>query len=341
MNIKTITPTDAARWEAFVESCPKTIAWQSYHWSRAVDDNYNYEFHPIAAEDDGRIRGIFPLYRLRGQHGPTRLISVPFAVAGGIAAETDEAGRLLLDAGIELATRLGSNGITLKQYRYPAPGDLKSDTNYFNRELDLSMGHSRIWDQLADGNKQEIEAAEKDELTLEYPVSNVTLFYDILLGFLTRSGVPCPARRWIQTLLDLKMYSIALLRRNGRPAAATMIKTFKTTVSFPYTCMADDREPSVRAAYALYWRVIKRYADEGYKIFHSGRMPNSEDVPAYRRGWGGEKHQYYYQYHPNTGGATEYGTKRGWKRTVFLGCYKLMPKPLAEVVGPRIVAKFP
>lgn len=341
MKVIAIAPADMARWEDYVQSSPRTVAWQSYHWNQAVTRNYDAEFHPLAVEEEGTIRGILPLYRLRGPKASSRLISVPFAVAGGIAANDTAAAQALLDAGIELSQRLGMNGITFKQYRYPAPGSLKLDANYFNRELALQMGVSPIWDQLEERNRRAIEAADKRALTLEYPLHQIDEFYDLLLGFLTRSGMPCPSRRWIQTLLDLKMYAIALLRYNGRPVAGTMVKTFKTTVSFPYTCNRTASEDSLQATYALYWRLIQGFIAEGYEIFHSGRMPESEDVDPYRLGWGGEKHTYYYQYYPETEGQTEYRNKRGWKRTLFITCWKRMPKSLASVIGPKIVAKFP
>jgi hypothetical protein len=341
MRIIEITPADSARWEAFVESSEKTIAWHGYSWSQAVGQNYSYDFHPLAVEDGGVVCGVLPLYNLRNTKTPSPLISVPFAVAGGVAARDESAGQMLVDAGIELARKLGASGLTLKQYRYPAPGDLMTDANYFNRELSLSPGVPGIWEQLEPHNREAIEAAEKDDLVLEFPSRRLDDFYSLLLLFLTQSGLPCPNRRWIQSLLDLGLYSLALLSRKGRIVAATMTKTFKTTVSFPYTCMGDGSQPFVNCTYALYWRLIQHFAENGYTIFHSGRMPNSEDVPLYRRGWGGVKHAYYYQYYPKTTSLTEYGVKRGWKRNLFTSAWKHLPLSLAGAIGPRIVAKFP
>ena len=339
MNVVTISPSETLRWEAYVQSSPRTIAWHSYHWNRAVGSNYDADFHPLAAEEAGTICGILPLYRMRDPKAP--LISVPFAVAGGMAADHEGAAEALLSAAIDLAGRLGASRLVLKQYRHPAPGPLRVDANYFNRELSLSTGMPAVWNQLDPRNRRAIETCQKDEVVLEYPSTNCDLFYDLLLDSLTRSGVPCPSRRWIHTLLDLNMYSIAMLRRNGRLIAATMVKTFKTTVSFPLTCLKGRGKLSYDASYVLYWRLIERFAAEGFQIFHSGRLPETEDVEPYRLGWGGDKHPYFYQYYPQTEAHTEYRTKRSWKRRVFVNGWKLMPNRLAEAMGPRIVARFP
>src|SRR2546423_1288683 len=118
MKIITIPPSDLARWERYVEVCPRTVAWQSYHWSEALRRNYDIEFMPLAAEEDGVIRGILPLYQMRGPKAPTRLFSVPFAVAGGMTADSPAAQQALLAEAIAIAKTKQSSGITFKQYRY-------------------------------------------------------------------------------------------------------------------------------------------------------------------------------------------------------------------------------
>lgn len=342
MQVITIPEADAQRWEAFVEECPFTVAWQSYRWHEAVRRNYAADFYPlVAAEADGTIQGILPLYQLRGPGATSRLISVPFAVAGGLAATSPEAREALLAQAIELSNKVNAGGFTLKQYRYPVDGPMNTDGRFFNRELTLSVGADRIWSQLDPCNRSRIEAAERERLSLEYPSSRVSPYYDLLVRFMTRSGVPCPSRQWIATLLDLNMYNIALLEKDGRVVAGTMVKAFKRTVSFPFTCLSDRSQESLLYAYALYWRLIQHFAGQGFQIFHSGRMPEQGEVDAYRLGWGGEKHPYFYQYYPATEGRTEYRNKRGLKRSVFTFCWKLMPTPLAEAIGPKVVAKFP
>jgi len=333
--------TDIALWEDYVNSSSRTVAWQSYQWSEAVDRLYPIDFYPLALEDGGEIKGILPLYRLKGPKSPSRLFSVPFAVAGGLTADDPEGAAILLKGAWDLMKRLGVSGLTLKQYRYPVEGPLKSDTSYFNRELQLQPGPSQLWDQFRPENRKAIESAERNSLRLEYPSDRFDLFYDMLLGFMTRTGMPCPSRRWLQTLLDLRMYRIALLERNERVVCGTMVKAFRDTVSFPMTCIRSRKRDSYDSTYALYWYLIRSFAEQGYGIFHSGRMPNSEDAEAYRLGWGGEKFGYHYQYFPKTEGATESTRKRGWKRKAFSECWKYMPKSIARTVGPRIIRRYP
>jgi hypothetical protein len=184
IKVTTIDKRDLARWEAYVQASPRTVAWQSHHWSEAVARNYEVEFIPLAAELDGRIRGILPLYQLRAPKAPARLISVPFAVAGGLSADDAPAQQALLEAALALCDERGAAGITFKQYRYPIEGTLKTDSNFFNRELALSLGEAKIWEQLDARNRAAIEAAGRDglELELEFPSDRVGVFHDLSIA---------------------------------------------------------------------------------------------------------------------------------------------------------------
>jgi hypothetical protein len=67
----------------------------------------------------------------------------------------------------------------------------------------------------------------------------------------------------------------------------------------------------------------------------------TEDVDNYRLGWGGTKYPYYYQYYPDTGGATEFAQKRSRKRELIETVWKRLPLTVAAQLGPFVVRQFP
>jgi hypothetical protein len=101
------------------------------------------------------------------------------------------------------------------------------------------------------------------------------------------------------------MYEVALLKHDGEVVAGTMVKKFRHTVSFPFSCLRDQTERTSLFAYSLYWQLITRLAGEGITIFHSGRIPKTDTAASYRLGWGGTKYNYYYQYYGLGEGKTQ------------------------------------
>jgi hypothetical protein len=330
---------DKTDWENFVYENPNTIAWQSHEWSDVLKRHYRFVFFPIAAYRGNDICGILPLYHIKTRLSGDSLISVPYAVAGGITANDPDVRTALLEKAIEISKKHGSCPITLKQYKLKIDGDLALDDNYYNRELELSTDVTEVWRQFSEKNKEAIRQTEGLNFVMEYPSTELERFYDLLLKDLRAKGVPCVSKRWIQDLLAFKMYSIAILRVGGLIVAGTLVKKFKDTVSFPFTCFMDRN--ATKWVHRLYWELIQHFCMEGKRIFHSGRIPMNDATDQYRIGWGGTKYGYYYQYFPMRHVKTEFSVKRGRKRELAEKAWKTMPIMLARLIGPQVVKHFP
>ena len=341
MNIEIIGDDRRNAWEEFVYSNPKTIAWHSYTFNELLRKHYAVDFLPIAALNGSKIVGILPLYKLRTHLSKDKLISVPYFVAGGIAADDDAVRLALLDKAIALSKQYGSCPIALKQYKYKMPGQLQSDENFYNGELDLTRNLEDILAHFDERNRVQIEKAEDVSLRLEYPSTDIDAFYKMLFNHNHKKGVPGVSKQWIEDIYHFGMYHIALLKKGDRIVAATMAKEYKKTVSFPHSCAIDMGPENVKYMYNLYWKLIQHFKAHDFEIFHSGRIPNTNETEEYRLGWGGVKHQYYYQYYPVGDTVTEFKKKRGWKRDVFSYCWKKMPAFLVKAIGPVIYNQFP
>ena len=237
MDAVLIEPAQTKEWERYIAGNPESTAWQSCAWNDVLKKHYPVTFYPIAALDDSGIRGILPLYHVRTRLKKDALISVPYAVAGGILADDAEASATLLAEAVRIAERHRGCRIALKQYKSRVQGELLTDDNYYNRELTLHRDTDALFDSFEDSNKRAIEESYTLTYDFEYPSRDTDGFFDVLFGHHHRRGVPCVSKRWIDDLLSSGMYSIALLRRGTFIESGTMIKEYKDTISFPFTCV--------------------------------------------------------------------------------------------------------
>jgi len=340
IEVKEIGNESREQWNLYVRENPFSIAWHVYEWSEVVANHYKFQFIPLAAFEGKEIVGLLPLYL--STSGQRKLISVPFAVAGGIVANEESIQTELLQAAIIVSERLGNIPITLKQYKIRVPGNLRTDENYFNLELPLQENLSALKKLINPENTIFAQDAVDKGLKVEYPAQDIPEFYDLLLRHSSAEGVPCTSQAWIKTLIDFGLYSAAIARIDGVPVAGTLVKRFKKTVSFPFSCITPDvNEASLNSGYGLYWELIKRFASEGVEIFHSGRIPKTQEALDFRLGWGGTPYPYFYQYYPNTEAETEFVTKRGLKRKLITRVWKELPLPLVRRLGPLVVSRFP
>jgi hypothetical protein len=341
MRIEEATSAQREQWDAYVMAHPDSVAWHMWAWSEVVRKHYDVQFIPLMAQEGETLRGVLPLSCVSPNSSKPRLLSVPYAVAGGILSDTPEVEAALLSRAIEIRQEMRAPNITFKQYKHRILGDLTTDENYYNRELDLTTPTETLWQNLAPVNREKIEEARRNNPQLEYPASDVDAYYRLLLRQHTRLGVPCVSRGWIRDLIGSGLYSLALLRQDRNLVAATLIKEYRDTISLPFSCVASDSPAMAGYPYYLYWELMRHFARKGTRICHSGRIPRGESTESYRLGWGGIPHPYFYQYHPPTGVKTEFQKKRGRKRQILAACWRCLPDALAERLGPIIVRQFP
>lgn len=328
-------------WDRFVAESPGVIAWHHYRWADILAEHYGTQFFPLAVYNGPRICGILPLYRVKTLRTGEALISIPHFVAGGIVAEHEDVRQALLKKAIELGEKLHIKQLALRQYKVKISGDLRTDENYYNRELELSPDLDLVWQSITETNRQKIQESRAFNLQLEYPSTDTSSFFRLLLHDQHAAGVPCVSKSWVVGLYETGAYEIALLRLKGELVAATMVKKFRDTVSFPFSCLKDQSEQTNLFAYNLYWQLMCTLAKQRIRIAHSGRIPITDAAFGYRLGWGGTKYNYYYQYHGYSEQKTEFSTKRGPRRQLVETVWKKMPGSFAQVLGPVVVKQFP
>ena len=98
---------EGIEWDAFVRSTSGGSPFHLLAWKRAVEQSFGHRPHYLMAVGDHGIEGVLPLFEVRGLLGGRGLISVPYAVYGGICARSAQARQALLDSATVLARRSG------------------------------------------------------------------------------------------------------------------------------------------------------------------------------------------------------------------------------------------
>ena len=202
MKIEIVDESKRKAWESFINEEPKAIAWQSYKWFDVLKKHYNIDFYPIVAFEGNEIRGILPLYNLKKSHNKNLLMSVPFAVAGGIVSTDAESEKLLLDKAIELADKHDNSSITFKQYKHKVEGPLTTDENYCNKELALNTNLDKVWNEISEFNRQKVKEGKNFKYEVEYSSKKINEFYDFLLNITSEKVFPVRVKAGFVILLN-------------------------------------------------------------------------------------------------------------------------------------------
>src|SRR6188472_2077963 len=114
LRVRAFEAGDAARWDAFVERSADATFFHRAAWRGIVEDVLRHRCHYLLAERAGAVCGVLPLAETKSRLFGHALVSLPFCVYGGPAADDAEAASALVQAGADLAQSLRVSHLELR-----------------------------------------------------------------------------------------------------------------------------------------------------------------------------------------------------------------------------------
>jgi len=151
-------------------------------------------------------------------------------------------------------------------------------------------------------------------------------------------GTPVFSRRYFNILMDTfgESADVVTVLDAGRPIASVMNFYFRDEV-WPYygggTAAARQRAGND----FMYWEVMRRAADRGFRLFDFGRSKVGTGAHAFKHNWGFEPAPLPYRYKLAPGAAVPDINPLNPKYRMFIAAWKRLPLPVANLLGPPIV----
>ncbi len=131
VNIRNYTEQDQGKWDSYVEDHPDSTFFHLSGWKTIIETSFQHTPYYLIAEQEGRIRGVFPLFHIKSFLFGSSLVSIPIIVYGGICADDMAVYSALLNEGKKLARQLNVNYLEMKNIKRN-DCDLHTKDLYFN-----------------------------------------------------------------------------------------------------------------------------------------------------------------------------------------------------------------
>src|SRR5215469_10668599 len=105
-SIRPLRRHDHHAWDEFALGHPNASPFHLIAWKKTIEETFGYRAVYLMASEGDRVEGILPLFYVRNPIIGSALISSPFAVYGGILAESLAVARRLYDRAKRLGTKL-------------------------------------------------------------------------------------------------------------------------------------------------------------------------------------------------------------------------------------------
>jgi len=340
IRVRRLEPDDkpgATRWDAFVAACPQATFFHRAGWQIVIAEVFRHRTHYLFAEQDGAIAGVLPLAHVNSLLFGNALVSLPFAVYGGVAAVNDAAACALEDEAQVLARRLGVDHLELRNVR-PRHADWPAQDLYVTfRKAILPDDEANL---LAIPRKQRamVRKGIKNELRAEID-ADARRFFALYADNVHRHGTPAMPRAYFEALLttfgaDAEILTV--VAPDGRPLSSVLSFYFRDEV-LPYYAGDDEAARDLAANDFKYWELMRRARARGLAVFDYGRSKQGTGSYAFKKHWGFEPTPLHYEYRLYGRDSVPQNNPSNAKFRLFIEGWRRLPIGVANWLGPHIV----
>ena len=172
---------------------------------------------------------------------------------------------------------------------------------------------------------------------VSYLDNHIERFYDVYSTSVRNLGTPVFSRRYFSLLKEVfgEDCEVLTVVKDGRPISSVMSFYFRDEV-LPYY---GGGNPEARKYYGfdfMYWDLMCRASARGVKMFDYGRSKKGTGSYSFKKNWGFEPRELYYEYHLVQATTVPDINPLNPKYRLFISMWKRLPLPLSRFIGPMI-----
>jgi FemAB-related protein (PEP-CTERM system-associated) len=336
VTIRPFRADDAGRWDDFIRASECGTFFHLSRWSRVIERAFGHRTHYLLAERAGAVTGVLPLTHVRSTLFGAALISNAFAVYGGPVAADDQSRCALEAEAVRLMAELRLPTLELRSGEH-RPG--------WQRKSGLYATFKKAILPSADANLKAVPRKQRAMIRkgiqnglrseIDYGVGRLHCIYAESVRNL---GTPVFAKSYFRILCEefSDCCDIVTVTASGKGVAAVLNFYFRDQV-LPFYGGGVRGARALAANDFMYWEVMRRACDRGFRVFDFGRSKIGTGAYAFKRNWGFEPTPLDYQFFVAAGRQMPDLNPLNPKFRLLVAGWKRLPLVLANRLGPLIV----
>jgi FemAB-related protein (PEP-CTERM system-associated) len=328
---------DERPWDEFVHAHADGTFFHLSGWRRVIERAFGHRTHYLIAERGRVVTGVLPLTHVKSLLFGSSLISNAFGVQGGPIAEDAESLQRLEAEAVKLMEAVRVPVLELRSF-----STTRAD---WPTKKDLYVSFRRLLDPSVDSNLKSIP--RKQRAMIRKGIGNnlrseidddIGRLYGIYCESVHNLGTPVFSESYFGFLRQEFRASsdIVTITFNGRAVASVLSFYFRDEV-LPFYGGGTRAARVLAANDFMYWEVMRRACERGYRLFDFGRSKIGTGSCAFKRNWGFQPTPLVYQYCLAAGRRMPDLNPLNPKFRVLSSVWKRLPLAVATRLGPTIV----
>lgn len=329
-------------WSEYVENSTGANIAHPIGWMSVIKDGLGHRPRYILAVEDNSVKGILPLAVVKTWWQSRYIISLPWIDYGGICADSPQIERLLKEEACRITENEKAQFMELRSVK---AGDLDLDLRQdkYTFLLQLDNDSELIWKGFNAKLRNQIRKSRKSGLTTEFGgVERLPDFYKVFSWKMRDLGTPVWGYKFFESILNIfpETARLILVKKDERVIAGGLVLSFKDRMYVPSAASYRD-VLKFCPNNALYWEVIKKGCEEGYKYFDFGRSTLDSNTYQFKKQWVPDPTPLTWQYYLNKADEVPLINPNNPKYRLFINLWRKLPMPVANFLGPKVIKNFP
>jgi FemAB-related protein (PEP-CTERM system-associated) len=334
--VRAFAAGDERRWDLFVERCESATFFHRAGWREVIESVFRHRCHYLVAERGDALCGVLPLAEVRSRLFGHALVSLPFCVYGGPAADDVAAEDALIDAAVELARSLRVQHLELRNRNAKRPGWPHQDLYVSFRKALAPKVEANL---LAIPRKQRAMVRKAMSRGLRSEIdATPDRFFDLYADNMHRHGSPPFSKRYFARLCAIfgdACEVLTVVDAEGRPVSGVMSFYFRGEV-LPYYAGDTSEARDLAANDFKYWELMRRACERGVRVFDYGRSKRGTGSFDFKKNWGFEPEPLAYEYQLFACDEVPQNNPLNPRYRALIAMWRRLPRPVVNAVGPLL-----
>lgn len=337
VRVRQLDQPSAGRWDRFVREHPQATFFHLSGWKAVIEGSFRHPSPFLYAERDGDVTGVLPLVHVKSRLFGNALVSSSFCVYGGPVCRDEESREALDRAAGELADRFGVDYLEYRCRRrlhadWPCRDDLYAT---FRKALDPDP--DKNLQRVRRKQRAMVRKAIKAGLVSQFD-RDPERFFRVYSESVRDLGTPVFAKSYFRNLMAEfgPSCSVLTITAGDRPVSSVLSFYFRDEV-LPYYGGGTAEARELAANDFMYWELMRRSCEAGYRIFDFGRSKRGTGAFAFKEHWGFAPEPVYHEYVLRRTDRMPEVNPLNPKYRLFIALWRRLPLAVANRLGPLIV----
>ncbi len=341
IRIRSFEPQDGPAWDAFVRAHPQGSPFHLIAWKKSIEAVYPYKPQYLLAVAEDRIRAVLPLFLVSNVLMGKVLLSTPFAVYGGILADSPEAQNALREELEKISRSMGVDHSELRNLHTDQCVGFSNVSRYVSFVQQIGANEEEILAAIPRKTRYMVRKALKHPFSMA-PAADPSAFIDLYTRNLRRLGTPSfPVRHFQELLRNFgKEADVREVRLEGKVVSAVMTFYFRDQI-LPYYGASDPAYNEVAPNNYMYFELMRWGSENGYRWFDFGRSKKESGSFDFKAHWGMEMRDLPYEMLLVKRQTLPNFSPKNPKFQFAIRMWQKAPLGLTRAVGPYLVRLVP